>query len=343
MIFIRKCLLLLILGVFIFSCKVKPLEMTETNQSETLDKNKNDYNVKIIMPIQWINKVFKFDYNNDSNSVANEFADIISAYNLIDEKITTRIDIFRVNDNIPWYINCMIENIDEEPEPEIIAIFGLPTQVYQALLVFKKIGKNWYLLYYEPFYMHYDRPELYIANNYSPNKVFFIRKLHGRGSGLFQDAHHFYKLIDGKVYPCLALLNESRIYGWGLALNQDINSKFKFSTSDSDELWVTYNYHFFSGAVYENVTPWGAYTEISFVKGEDAIKYTWDNKEKKYIPYFYVNAPGDLTEEKIMCFLTSGDDELFIKAFDYEIKKTLENGTKVEKEALRCYIESVKE
>ena len=340
---IQKCFLLLILEVFLFSCKVKPLEMQETNQSKTPAENKNDYNVKIVMPIQWINKVFEFDYNDDSNSLAGEFADIISSYNLIDEEETTQLDRFRDKDNIPWYINYMIANLDEEPEPEIIAIFGLPTQVYQVLLVFKKINKNWYLLYYEPFYVHYDPPELYIANNYSPNKAFFIRKLHGRGSGLFQDAHHFYKLIDGKIYPCLVLLNESRIYGWGLTLNQDINSNFKFNSSAIDELWVTYNYHFFAGPVYEEDAPWGSHTEISFVKGKDAIGYTWDNEDKKYIPNFYTYSPDNLTEERITCFWTLGDnDELFIKAFDYEIRKTLENGSKEEKEILQWYIDIFK-
>jgi hypothetical protein len=339
---IKKCFFLLILNIFISPYKVIPLEMQETDQPEIQSENKDGYNVKIIMPIQWINKVFEFDYSNDSNNLASEFAEIISIYNMIDETNTTQHNLYRDEDTMPWYINCMITDIDEEPGPEITAIFGLPLETYQALLVFKKIGKNWYLLYYEPFYMHYNPPELYIANNYSPNKVFFIRQLHGRGSGIFQDAYHFYKLIDGKVYPCLVLLNESRIYGWGLILNQDINTNFKFYASDSDKLWVTYNYNFFAGPVYENDVPWEAHTEISFVKGKDATGYTWDNEEKKYIPNFYTYSPDDLTEEKIMCFWTFGDDELFIKAFDFEIRKTLEKGTKAEKKILQWYIDNIK-
>jgi hypothetical protein len=330
------------MGISIFPCKAIPLEIQKTSQSEKSTEDNDDYNVRIIMPIQWINKVFEFDYKDDSNSLAGEFADIITPSNLIDETNTTQHNLYQDEDTMPWYINCMITNIDEEPEPEIIALFGLPMEVYQVLLVFKKIDKDWYLLYYEPFYMHYNKPELYIANNYSQNKVFFIRKLHHRGSGIFQDAHHFYKLIDGKVYPCLVLLNESRIYGWGLILNQDINTNFKFYSSDSDELWVTYNYHFFAGPVFEEDVPWEAHTEISFVKGKDATKYTWNNERKKYIPIFYTYSPDNLTEEKIKCFWTFGDDELFIKAFDYEIKKTLEKGTKEEKEILKWYIDKIK-
>ena len=217
-------------------------------------------------------------------------------------------------------------------------------EIYQVLLVFKKFGNDWYLLYYEPFYMHYNPPELYIANNYSPNKTFFIRQLHGRGSGIFQDAYHFYKLIDGRVYPCLGLLNEVGIYGWGLLLNQDINTDFKFNDSSSDELFVTYNYRFFLDQYHEDF-PWrnSDLSDISFVKGKSSIKYLWDNSEKIYKPYYDNHSPDSLTEEKIQCFLSAGDDELFIKAFGHEINKTLENGTEDEKKVLKWYIDSLKE
>ena len=308
------------------------------NGQEISIENTDVNHVKIIIPTQWINNIFISDYNNDTNNLANEFVDVISPYKLIDEEFM-RSDIFRNTEQMPWYVNPIIVNIDEEPEPEIVALFGLPMEIYQVLLVFKKFENDWYLLYYEPFYMFYSPPELYIANNYSQNKTFFIRQLHVRGSGIFQDAYHFYKLIDGKVYPCLTLLNESRIIGWGLNLNQDINTDFKFYGSGSDELWVTYNYHFFSGPVYEEDVSWEGHPDISFARGKKSTKYTWDNNEKIYRPYYYNHSQDDLTEEKIMCFWDFGNDELFIKAFAYEINKTLENGTEEEKEILRFYIE----
>ncbi|MDR1840235.1 MAG: hypothetical protein LBQ93_11715 [Treponema sp.] len=305
-------------------------------------------NVKIFIPTQWINNILIFYHNKSSNffmfpdNLANEFADIISSYNLIDEWVTQWVLLSDL-DQRPWYINPMIANIDEGPDPEIIAIFGLPLQVYQVLLVFKKIENNWYLLYYEPFNMFYERPELHIANNYGPNKAFFRRRLHNRGSGLFRDAYNFYKLIDGRVYPCLGLLNEVRVYGWGVILNQDINTDFKFNDSGSDELLVTYNYHFFLSLV-DEYPPWkpSDLYDISFFRGKSSIKYIWDNIEKIYKPYYDNHGLDSLTEEKIRCFLSIGDDELFIKAFDYEINKALENSTDEEKKILRWYIDSQK-
>jgi hypothetical protein len=343
MIFVRKYLFLLISAFFVLLFKEKTLEISTVNGDDykalkISTINGEDNNVKIIMPIEWINKIFEFDCNN----LANEFVDIIIPYNLMDEEYTKQLEIFQNEEKMPWYINCMIANIDEEHEPEIIALFGLPMEIYQVLLVFKKLDEDWYLLYYEPFYMHYSPPELYIANNYSKNKTFFVRQLHGRGSGIFRDAYHFYKLIDGVVYPCLILLNESRLYGWGLALNQEINSKFKFYGSDLDELWVTYNYHFFSGPVFEEDVSWDSHLEISFVKGEKSTKYTWNDENKKYMPYFYNHHPSDLTDEKISCLWDFGNDELFIKSFGYEINKTLEEGTEEEKKVLRWYIERMK-
>jgi len=71
------------------------------------------------------------------------------------------------------------------------------------------------------------------------------------------------------------------------------------------------------------------------------LTYTWDNERKRYIPDFYIYSPDLLTEEKITCFWNLGDDELFIKAFDYKIKKTLEKGTK-KKEILQWYIDNIK-
>jgi hypothetical protein len=336
MIFIEKCLFLLISAFFVLSCKERTLEMSVINKSEISTIVGDDNNVKIIMPIQWINKLFEFDNYNNPNNLANEFVDIIIPYNIMDERYTTQLDRFRDEENMPWYITCMIVNIDEEYEPEIIALFGLPWEIYQVLLVFKKLEEDWYLLYYEPFYMHYNPPELCIANNYSKNKTFFIRQLYHRGTGIFQDAYQFYKLIDGKVYLCLTLLNESRIHGWGLTLNQDINSRFKFYGTNSDELWVTYNYHFFPGPIFEEDVDWNSHTEISFVKGEKSTKYIWDNEKKEYIT-------SDLTEEKISCFWNFGNDELFIKSFGYEINKTLEEGTEEEKKILKWYIEGIKE
>ena len=297
------------------------------------------YNTRIIMPAQWINDVCEFDYSNNSKDLAKEFVNIIAPYNLIEERFTTRYEVFQYEDAAQWYINCLIASIDEEPGPEITAILGMTDEVYQALLVFKKIESDWYLIYFEPFFMKYAPPVLFIANNYGQNKTIFLSQVHKTGTGVFQDAFHFYKLIDGAVYNCLEIVNESRISGCQLPLEQDIKAVFEFHGNTTDEIWVTYDYHFFAGK--DELL--NGESDITFVKAVHPINYIWDSDEKKYKPDNKGDNPNTLADEKIMCFWEFGNDELFINAFDYEIKTILEKSAEGEKIALKRYLENYKE
>jgi len=209
------------------------------------------------------------------------------------------------------------------------------------LTVFKLIDKQWYLIFTETFHVHYSSPELNIANVPSPNKTFYIRWLYERCSGIFRDTYHFYKLIDNKVYHTLELVNTAQIFGWGLYLNQQVQSTFKFNCSTEDEIWVTYDYNFFPGAVYDTDAPWDGHTDISFVKGEQGVSYQWGSVTYSYKPHFYKQKDG-LTEQKLACFGAFGNDSLFVIAFDYEIKQTLEKGTDVQQKLLTKYLELVK-
>jgi hypothetical protein len=60
----------------------------------------------------------------------------------------------------------MFVNLDSDPTDELIGLFGW-SEENPTLAVFKMIGKDWYLLYLEPFYMFYNSPELQVANNFS--------------------------------------------------------------------------------------------------------------------------------------------------------------------------------
>ena len=237
-------------------------------------------------------------------------------------------------------LNPIITNLDNDEQEEIIALIGW-TENYPMLTVFKQIDKQWYLIFIETFHVHYSSPELNIANVPSKNKTFYIRWLYERGSGIFRDSYHFYKLIDNKVYHCLELVNEAQIFGWGLYLNQQVQSSFKFNSSTADKIWVVYDYNFFPGAVYDTDAPWDAHIDISFVKGEQGVSYQWDSLPHSYKLHFY-SQKDDLTDQKIACFGAFGNDSLFAIAFDYELKETLEKGTEKQKKLLAKYFELAK-
>lgn len=292
----------------------------------------SDRNVKIKVPTEWIDKLRFYDYKQDNSTIIQQFESFISPDSLVGSKAFPNIGLS--------ILNPMFVNLDNDANHELIGLFGW-SEEEPTLAVFKMIGNDWYLIYFEPFYMFYTSSELQVANNYSTNKTFYIRWLYERGSGIYCDAYHFYKIIDNQVYPCLVLINSAYILGWGLYLNQMIEMKFKFNSSTSDEIWVNYQYNFFPGAVYEKDMPWEGHEDIPFVKGDNSIIYLWDTTTFTYRPEIY-NCLADLNEAKISCFGAFGNDTLFVKAFDYEIKQTLEQGTLEQKKLLRKYLKIVK-
>lgn len=235
----------------------------------------------------------------------------------------------------------MILNLDEDEEAEVIALIARDA-TYPMLVVFKRIEGTWYLLFHQSFYSFYNEPELLVANVPSRSKTFYIRWLHDRGSGVYLETYNLYKLIDKKVYPSLELISEAHINGWGLPMNQNIESRFKFNSVSADELWVTYKYNFYPGPVMEGDMSWDSHPEISFVSGETGVKYVWDSSVHTYRPDFNRN-PGDLTDSKIGCFGDFGNDSLFVAAFKYEIGQTLKTGTEIQKKQLSNYLKAMKE
>jgi len=272
------------------------------------------------VPDKWIEELKKYDYSKKQNP------DILDMYGKLispDTLIGTKAHI----DN--GFVNCIQVDLDGDNVPEIIGLFGWDLE-YPELAVFKQINNTWYLLYRETFHMFYKQPELVVANNFSKNKVFYIRWLHERGSGVYCDAYHFYKLIDNKVYPCLEIVNKASIMGWGLTLNQDVSSKIEFNSTDSDLIAVQYKYNFFPGAVDDNDKEWDSHEDVSLVKGENYIDYYWDKKEHRYLAEKQDWDDG-LTVDKIRCFEEMGNDSLFVKAFNPEIQKNLKEGSKLQK------------
>lgn len=283
-------------------------------------------NVHVKVPDNWIKSVQNYDYKQDPKNILIEFTHFIYPDSIFDKSFS-------------GYINPVFINLDEDPEEELIGLFGRFIEE-PTLAVFDKKGDEWFLIYNLPFMMFYREPELQIANNYSPNKTFYIRCLYQRGSGLYLDSYHFFKLIDGHVYHCLELINDARICGWGLLLNQDVSMEFTFTSAFSDAMGVEWNYNFYSGLNEVENFAYSGHPEIPFVKNENSVSFEWDSISKTYVPAFYSDS-SFLNNEKIACFGAFGNDTLFVKAFRYEINQTLQEGTDQQKKLLKQYLERV--
>jgi len=117
---------------------------------------KESEDLKIKIPTKWIEKLRKFDYT-EKNIIAlsKEFEEFIKPKML--EYDTFDIPIF----------NPVFVDLDGDSEEELLLLMG--TEYTPILTVFKKINRNWYLIFVEHFMEFYIAPELQIANNYSRN------------------------------------------------------------------------------------------------------------------------------------------------------------------------------
>ena len=244
-----------------------------------------------------------------------------------------------INPDYGMIFNCISIDLDGDQKNEMLCLLGW--DVYRPwLCVFKQVDGAWYLVYKEEINTFYSSPTIYIANNYSYEKTFYLRRVYDHGSGVLIDGYSFYKLDNYHVYKCLDIINDAHIDGWGLYLNQSVKSHFEFSGDSNDDLSVNYSYNFFPGSIYKSDFSWDAHEDLPLINGEDNVDYIYDNKEHKYkmdIPR-YKNQSTDLTAEKIKCFGDFGDDSLFVKAFRRQIDTTLKIGTPLQKKLLRRYL-----
>ncbi len=306
----------------------------------------DDFNVRIAIPSAWIEQVRHFGYkHSQANLLLHEFEKFTKPDSLFKPHFDGDVPPERKNTGL---LNPMFINLDQEPGEEMVCLMGWDAN-YPSMGVFKKIAGNWYLLYLESFYMFYSGPELYVANSFSANKAFYFRRVNERGSGVYSDSYSFYKLINNRVYHCLELVNEARIYGWGLYINQEVTSSFKFNSSDlntedADEIWVNYKYRFFPGAVNEGDCSWCANPNISLIEGNGGVNYVWDKKQKVYKPDISPQGsdPENLTAKKIACFGNFEDDTLFADAFHDQLTRVTKEGTRQQKAILKKYLAMVK-
>jgi len=295
------------------------------------------YNFKLKIPSEWIEKLRHYNYKQNNVKLLRELDSLIQPNKIFVPDEDEDLDTNR------YILNPIFANLDGESANELVCLVGWD-ETYPSITVFKEIKGDWYLLYVEPFYMFYTMPELIIANNFAKNKTFYTRQLYDRGSGEFYDGYSFYKLVNNKVYKCLELPHEARIYGWGLYLNQEVTMDFNVNGGNTDEIWAYFHYNFFPGAINKGDMSWDGHTDISLVKGEDGINYQWDSVKFAYKPKDYKNGDSTmLNAQKVACFGAFGNDSLFVHAFHAEINKTLQTGTRQQKRILKDYLARVKQ
>jgi hypothetical protein len=308
----------------VFSCR----------QSGNTNRNKStiDAHWKKI-PDNWIKKATQFGYKKPDTSILREFARLI--------KPDTLFNVHTVHDDPDngFIFNSVYVDLDGDGQNELLCLQG--GDLYDPFLcVFKQVNNDWYLIYKEEIETFYSSPTLYVANNYSKNKTFYLRQVYDHGSGVYIDGYSFYKLVDNHVYKCLDLINDAHIYGWGLYMNQAVKSGFEFRGDSDDEVSVDYSYNFFPGSIFKTDCPWCAHDDIQLIKGEDNVDYVYNSKKHKYMLDLatYKNSATDLTASKITCFANFGNDSLFVKAFKRHIDTVLKIGTPQQKKILRKYL-----
>lgn len=299
-----------------------------------LNKNKpDDFNVRIKVPDEWIEKLRRFDYSRNTKPIISEFEKIIKP-DTIHKPHARHID-----EDYGRMLNPIFADLDGEPGEELVCLLGWDYS-FSDLCVFKRTDGNWYLIYMEPIDTFYSAPSLTIAGNFSKNKVFYFRYVNNHGSGVYEDRCSFYKLIDGNIYKCLDIVNKAHIVGWGLFVNQQVESSFEFLGDEKDLLNVNYNYNFFhtgDGAKDES-------GDVSLIKNEATVSYQWDVKSNTYKlgPGYAPLEVDDLNETQIKCFGAFGNDTLFVRAFKNQLNQVLKTGTPKQKQVLREYFGQLK-
>ncbi len=151
------------------------LEISCSQNTKQIDKNQEINILWKKTPTSWIEKVKRFNYSKNDTTLLKEFADFIKPDTLYNPH-AMHVD--------PYYgpvFNVMFADLDGDRNDELICLQGWDITC-SYLCAFKEIKGNWYLIYKEDINTFYNAPTLYIANCFSQNKTFYLRRVYDHGS-----------------------------------------------------------------------------------------------------------------------------------------------------------------
>lgn len=294
-------------------------------QNDTLGKQQS-----IVVSNNWIKQLYQV--NNNDEKVA--LLQLLETYLGID----TLPKIQKADAQL-IVMNPMFIDLDSDGIVEMIGHFGR-NSLNCLLVVCKQFGNQWKIIYTEPVQNFYDEPELYVANNFGNNKTFYTRVLYDRGSGIYQDAFHFYKIINGKVENVLQLINKSHLIGWGSLIDYQIQLQLKINAATKDEIIATYDYRFAPEAIYVDGISLEEYEHIYFIQDKQSIYFEWNPNTLRY-EMQEGSDEQSLTKKKYEYFWSYGNSKKFIEAFQFEFNQLKSNGTHQQKRLLKEYLEMI--
>ncbi len=236
------------------------------------------------------------------------------------------------------YLNLTTVNLDEDPEPEHLLFIGADA-AHTMFYVIDRRGDEWAIAFEEYVDLFNEEPELYVLNQPSPNKVFYLRTLHERGSGIWLFTYRFFRLIGGRVHEALEIVQESNLQLDASELYQNAESIVR---SSPDGISVKYRYRFApSQRLLIELGVLKGYSEDSrvvLIDDEDTVSYTWDGERNQLVP----RASGEgLTEEKVRCLMDLGKADRFATAFGAELKELATKGSAAQKTAAAYFLGKV--
>ncbi|MBS1523115.1 MAG: hypothetical protein JST50_19100 [Bacteroidetes bacterium] len=284
------------------------------------------------IPDSWIKRATQPAYQKPDTVLLHEFAKIV--------KLDTGGE--SPSDSGKYAVfNSLHVDLDGDGKDEFLCLQGWNVDS-PYLCVFKQFNDGWYLIYIEQIETFFKSPALYVANNYSKNKTFYVRQSYEHDADIAMDGYRFYKLIDNNVYKCLDILDGAYASS-GRHIAQAVKSSFEFK-GDSDDLAVFYSYNFFPSYVFESDYYSSIHGVSSLIEGQGIVDYVYNSKEHKYklnIPPKSDKTVNDLTADKISCFANFASDSLFVKAYQGQIDDVIKTGTPQQKKLLREYLSLV--
>lgn len=228
-------------------------------------------------------------------------------------------------------LKTLFVDLDGDFSLEIVLEVYLLDDTY--LLILQQQGKYWHLIFVESFWQKYGSSSFSILNSNSSHKLLLIKGMTASGTGLFAETLCFYKLIDHQIIPCLTLIDNMYITGWGKYWDQSYSNECEIENwSTKDELKTKYQYKFTPSHPFQAILPLDSFENIPYFENNGSLTYQWDSLLQEYVPQLEDSGLNQQQWETIRDFST---DSLIYEAFRPQIRLLLDKGTPTQQTLLR--------